>query len=220
MFQRRKDPMSHVKQSESANQKEANMNEQNQQAQGTVNSDQSPKREWHRRHHDWEVFDHIELKVVPRYKTSGLSGDEWRVSVQARFFFKGLVVHETHFHDMRSALAMLPHEVAVATCPIPQKVIELEKTTCDQVGCHREAVSKYRLKRLTSEHGEYLHESEGAYANYVRRFCKRHLRRGDCGREDADDNYEVIEGPGPDDSSNPEESPSEFGGVVQVDGIE
>lgn len=32
----------------------------------------------------------------------------------------------------------------------------------------------------------------------VRRFCPLHLDRGDCGSEDANRNYIVLKGPGPD----------------------
>lgn len=167
------------------------------------------------------MFDRIELAVEPRFKTSGLSGDEWRVGVRVKFFFKGEIIHEKSFRDMETAAALLSHSLlAGMDNGIPNRIIELEKTKCDQVGCHRDAVNKVRLKRLTSERGEYLHDDEGAYSTSIRRFCRRHLRRGDCGREDADDNYEVLEGPGPDASSNLEESPSAFGGVVQIDGID
>lgn len=33
---------------------------------------------------DWELFDRMEFQVVPRYKTSGLSGNEWRYHVSVK----------------------------------------------------------------------------------------------------------------------------------------
>src|SRR5207237_1236850 len=83
---------------------------------------------FYKRHEDDEWIDEIRVKVVPRYKTSGLSGKEWRA------------------------------------------------------------------------------------------FCRKHLRRGDAGLDDADDNYEVVSGPGPDEAQGWEqdESPSIFGGTITV----
>lgn len=76
---------------------------------------------------------------------------------------------------------------------------------CHQVGCAAEAVSTYKLLIL---HENYFEErsavtdifDEGVLhkkVGLVHRFCAKHLRRGDCGLEDADENYEVVEGQGP-----------------------
>lgn len=40
--------------------------------------------DWYRRHHDDEVIDRVSIDCVPRFKVSGLSGDEWRVSYVLR----------------------------------------------------------------------------------------------------------------------------------------
>ena len=164
--------------------------------------------EWHRRHPDFEVFDRVELVVVPRYKTSGLSGDEWRTSINAKFYFKGEVMHEQHFRDMKTAVALLPHALMTME-QMPERWHELEKAKCNQVGCPEDFVSKVRLKRLTSKQGEYLHPDEGSFTKaHVRQFCRKHVCRGNAGREDSDSNYEVLEGPGPDGSTNTKTSPS------------
>lgn len=170
---------------------------------------------YHRRCKDFASFDRIELVVTPRYKTSGLSGDEWRTGVVVKFHFKGEVVHETFFTSMRYAVMLLGAEWTKAQEPIPMAVIKLEKAKCDQPGCHRDAVARFKLKRLTSDCGEYLDPAD-QHLEYYRKFCKRHLRRGDCGREDADDNYEPLDGIGPEQSSNLEESPAAFGGIIEV----
>jgi len=44
---------------------------------------------------DANSFDEIRIRTIPRYKTSGLSGDEWRISMVTEFLRKGKVVHET-----------------------------------------------------------------------------------------------------------------------------
>jgi len=43
---------------------------------------------------------------------------------------------------------------------------------------------------------------------WYRQFCQRHLQRGDCSREDSDDNYAVVSGPGPNDAKGWEEDES------------
>lgn len=173
---------------------------------------------YHKRHRDFEAFDRIELDVVPRYKTSGLSGNEWRISVRVRFSFKGEVVHETTIMTMRYAMMLLAGEWVKAQEPIPTRVIELERSKCDQPGCSNDAVSTYHIKVEFSERGDKLDPGDSTMLHY-RRFCRVHLRRGDCGREDSDANYDVVEGPGPDDTSNVIESPSAFGGAIEIDDL-
>jgi hypothetical protein len=162
---------------------------------------------YHRRLRDFESFDRVELSIVPRYKTSGLSGDEWRQHIAVKFYFKGELVHETGFNRMRDALMLLGGEWIRAQEPIPDRIIELESTKCDQPSCTAEAVGRFELKKLTADNGEYLDMSD-QYLRYYRKFCKRHLRRGDCSREDADDNYIPLDGAGPGQSTNVIESPS------------
>ena len=45
-----------------------------------------------RNHHDDEWYDEIRVTTVPRFKTSGLSGDEWRRSAKVTFLRKGIVL--------------------------------------------------------------------------------------------------------------------------------
>jgi hypothetical protein len=144
---------------------------------------------WHKRHSKWEAFDRIELDVVPRYKTSGLSGDEWRTYVAVRFSFKGVVVHEWQTRDMQTAILLLGYEWTRQQEPIPTEVIEREKGRCDQPGCANEAPRRFLLKSLFSDHGDRLDPADQSL-RYFRQFCDEHAQRGDCGREDSDANYE------------------------------
>lgn len=173
---------------------------------------------YHKRLAKWEAFDDIRLRVVPRYKTSGMSGDEWRTSVHVEFFHKGHVVYEAYYRDMQTAITLLGHdflEGAFDHGAIPDKIIDLEKTACDQPGCPDTAVSKYKIKKQYSDRGDLL-DAEDSSLEYYRQFCLAHNQRGDCSREDSDRNYEVLEGPGPEDNAMPpdDESPSAFGGVI------
>jgi hypothetical protein len=145
-------------------------------------------RETNRRTRDWEAFDEIKLKVVPRYKTSELSGDEWRTGVAIEFYFKGHLVHEDWFTSMRAALMMLLSVWIRAQEPIPDQVIELERKLCDQPGCTSSFTKKRYLKRLACNEG-WLDKTVMDSFHHFRKFCARHLKRGDCGLEDNDDNY-------------------------------
>lgn len=150
--------------------------------------------EAHKRLPNFEVFDRIELVVVPRFKTSELSGDEWRQSVIARCYFKGEMVHECGgWHTMRAALELLPGALAEATCPIPMRVIAIEAETCDQPSCQAPARGRHVIKRQFSERGELLDPSD-IYSTAYRKFCVAHADRGDCSREDCDANYERTDG--------------------------
>lgn len=151
-----------------------------------------------RRCRDWEAFDKIELVVVPRYKTSEMSGDEWRTGIAIKFWFKGYMVHETFFTGMRAALMMLSSVWLEASSPISDEVRKLEKEFCDQPGCSEKPVHRYLLKRLATNEG-WL-EKRGS-SQYYRKFCDRHKMRGDCGLEDSDANYEKGPLPRPDEVS-------------------
>lgn len=168
----------------------------------------------HRRHPKFAIFDEVRMTTVPRYKTSEMSGDEWRTSVVVQLFFKGHLIREKSFSNIDAAVTYLGP--LMDESPIPTKVLELEKTLCDQPGCKEEAVSKYRLKKLYSARGEELAEREKPWPYEYRQFCQKHLRRGDGALEDADRNYEVVEGPGPAATTNTDESPAVFGGVIDL----
>ena len=170
---------------------------------------------YHKRHRDHEAFDEVRMKVVPRYKTSELSGDEWRYSVHVDLLFKGEVVATERYGTMDYAAKALCVFMEKASCPVSDEWIALEKKRCDQVGCPNDAVSRFQLKELYDRTGHKLDPGDTPSEHY-RQFCQTHLRRGDGGREDSDRNYEVIEGPGPGETTNTQTSPSAFGGVIGV----
>jgi hypothetical protein len=172
---------------------------------------------WQKRLPGWEPYDMITIETVPRFKTSGLSGDQWRTSAKVTLWFKSEAICERFFGDVKAALAFLPGWRIECCEPIETKVIEIEKGACDQPGCSELAVSRYRIRKEYSEQGLAL-EPDSLSGKSYRQFCKRHLRRGDCSREDSDDNYEVLSGPGPDEADGWREDVSEsvFGGVVEV----
>jgi hypothetical protein len=147
---------------------------------------------YHKRLRKFEAFDRIELAVVPRYKTSGLSGDEWRQSTVINFYFKGEVVHTECVNSMENAILLLGSFFVRQQEPIPLRVIKIEESgKCDQPSCAEQSVARFKLRRLTSDSGEML-DMNDQHLSYYRQFCQKHSGRGDCDREDCDSNYERI----------------------------
>lgn len=137
---------------------------------------------------DAQPFDEIRLKVIPRYKTSGMSGDEWRISVAMQLYRKGVLKHEESIaHDMENAMAFLSYK-AVCAGENGAQYFGGEGDWCDQEGCSQKATVTYQLKSEFCKHG---HETK-CERPVVRMFCDEHKTRGDCGLEDADRNYEAI----------------------------
>jgi len=159
-------------------------------------------RESHKVHPDDEGIDRIEIQMVPRFKTSGLSGSEWRVSAFIRLFRKGEMVYEKQHGALANAVAFLPHLLNTA-CEHVDKPLWGETSKCYQVSCPAEGKHKRYLKQQYSSHGEGpLPE---LFFNRFRRFCDKHLHRGDGDLEDADINYTEVPpelSPIPDDGSS------------------
>jgi len=146
---------------------------------------------WHAHKPDGQAFDRIEIVTVPRYKESGLSGDEWRISAAIIFYRKGQEVHRVTTRNVQSACHHLAwhHDAAVSD---GKGYFAGERDVCDQEGCAELATVWYRLKNQFCREG---HGTEPHRETY-RQFCERHSTRGDCGLEDADRNYEKIARPG------------------------
>ncbi len=164
---------------------------------------------------DAQAFDEVKITTVPRYKTSGLSGDEWRISTKIQLLRKGRVIVEQSFGKMEHAIGFLPHMWFTAQDE-GKAMFAGEENFCDQEGCSEQATVCYRLKKhwcnesYTHEPIEYKLEDSP-----IRMFCERHSKRGDCAFEDADSNYEIITGKVVEPQSK-DESPSAFGGVVKL----
>ena len=165
----------------------------------------------HERLPDFETFDEIRMYVVPRYKTSGMSGDEWRQHVQVDFFFKGVKTFEFGCRDMSAATMLVgARMIEAGDHGISDKAIALEASgVCDQPSCREQSVGRLLIgKRFVR--GQPLDPSDYSGRQNVayRQFCAKHIRRGDCDREDCDDNYTRMDGIGAEASTNKEESPS------------
>lgn len=142
----------------------------------------------HKRLSGFEVYDKITMEVVPRFKTSSLSGDCWRTSINVTFWFKGMEVRSAIFQDMQTAVLLLGHAYF---SPWSETGIEkVEKDRCDQPGCSKPRRQRYVLKREYSAQGELIDATDTSGDPQWRQFCEDHKDRGDCDREDCMTNYE------------------------------
>lgn len=138
-------------------------------------------------HPDDEGVDRVTIEVVDRYKESGLSGDEWRVSAVAKFYRKGQLLFEKETATMEWAMMMLAHWWLMVPESSNVPAYRVDGTMCAQPGCDNEPVVTYRLIREWSARGEGPLPDQGF--EHRRSFCFRHRTRGDGGLEDADVNY-------------------------------
>jgi hypothetical protein len=137
---------------------------------------------------DAQAFDEVRITTVPRYKQSGLSGDEWRISAKVELLRKGRVIVEKGFRNIETACNLLSAVHALA-CDDGKGFFGGEGNFCDQEGCAERATVAYRKKANYCREG---HRSE-QHQTTIRRFCDRHKVRGDCGLDDADAHYEPFE---------------------------
>lgn len=152
----------------------------------------------HKRHRDDEIIDEITFKTIPRYKSSYLSGDEWRTSVVVELKRKGEVMFSRSYHSMDTASAHLPWLLKTWVEDLRGEDdkrwsdrVDKDKKTCSQPGCPNLSTVTLKLKNQFSREG-YKESSSDHYCDVVRTFCASHSTRGDCGLEDADLNYEVV----------------------------
>lgn len=163
---------------------------------------------------DRQAFDEVRIVTIPRYKTSGMSGDEWRISAKIILMRKGNIVHESgSFRNVETAGAFLMAEFYKA-CDEGKGFFGGESDLCDQEGCAEMATVTYRVKKEFSR--DNPHEwNRRLEEMVVRKFCARHSRRGDCAFDDADENYEIVDGA----TSDPQPKdvkPSVLGGVIRL----
>ena len=164
---------------------------------------------------DAQAFDEIKIVTVPRFKTSGLSGDEWLISANIELWRKGKLIHEQHYSNVETAARFLPFVLARAHDD-GLAYFGGEADICDQEGCKENATVKLRLKKeYCSGPGCCGQERRYQSGDDYRMFCERHSTRGDCGIEDADANYEIMEG-SVEEPKATDVKPASFGGIIQI----
>ena len=143
-----------------------------------------------------EWFDEIRIVTLPRYKVSGLSGDEWRTSARVRFFRKGVQILETGWKNIDTASRWLAWALVEDEMDDVRgdSQVKFPADYCSQPGCPEKPVTVYGIKTHYEPNGSL---SEWQPSGQTRQFCSRHAQRGNSELEDQDHNYEVRSGPGP-----------------------
>jgi hypothetical protein len=157
------------------------------------------KNAYPKRHNDDGYADELRIVTRERYKTSGLSGDEWRFHRVLQMFRKGRMLFERPFNgDIAAVASFAPLAMAeFLDGGLPSEIIGFDAELCFQPGCPNPATSTYEIIEEFGPQGQRLHPEE-AFGTKYRKFCQKHLRRGDCSREDCDANYRLASGYGPD----------------------
>ncbi len=171
---------------------------------------------------DENIIDDVRICIVPRYKTSEMSGDEWRVSAMVELRRKDDLMCTRRYGSVEAAVAHLPwllmtwsedeegtHDPELRGLVSWSDKIDKDHETCHQCGCAEPATVVYKLKQTYCNDGK-PHDIK--YGDKLRAFCNRHSKRGDCGLEDADINYESISGS----ITEPEETDKTQSGCVAV----
>lgn len=157
----------------------------------------------HPREHQY--FDSGTIRIVERYKTSGLSGDEWRFSCVVELSRKGKVVATRAVgEDLIVAATQLQWGLHLGPGELESEpgweVVPADRGhyaddgQCCQPGCPNAGVHVYVLKEVQlslsdSRMVPNVPQYKGGQI-HARRFCDRHKRRGDCALDDSDGNYE------------------------------
>lgn len=168
---------------------------------------------------DDDFIDEIHIRTIPRFKTSGLSGDEWRHSIQVIALRKGRLIGEHSWNKLDWALErLLPWINDELLSPIDKP--DISEDRCDQPGCSEPWTVLYRMtKRACGKCGNQEMYAGSEEHPYLRAFCERHAHRGDSDLDDMDSIYEpIMTGKKPDQYEVNEDdiSPSVFGGIIEL----
>lgn len=230
-----------------------------------------------RRHHDDNYIDEIKIEKIlgsvmlthiylqERYKTSGLSGNEWRFnavleifdrinqnvfhttfhSIDAAreyspFFFltkgkylfdmgpvylkcfrKGQLLWQKEFENFQLAAIGMNWNITIGSETDPEyKHLpdSIERSFCQQPGCQKSPSVFYRYKKrqINNHRDDCVIDFEYDFSAQHIWFCDKHSTRGDCGLEDADDNY-LIESGVKSSINEKDRTYSLFGGIIEWD---
>ena len=163
-----------------------------------------------------EWFDEVRIVTVPRFKTSGLSGNEWRTSVIVQLLRKGVVLYEKRVRDVQAAAAWLPWGL-LTVGEVEDVGLPNGAYYCAQPGCPEPVDTFYRIKQLYGREGEPV---DMLKRGHWRGFCTRHSERGDSSMEDADGNYEYMAGkrPARGTADGPDAREAGFAGTIDLTG--
>jgi hypothetical protein len=138
--------------------------------------------------------------VLGRYKTSNLSGDEWRFSYriddQER---QGGRAPKRRKHEVRRGRVSRCTWASVVDMDQAWTILPWKDHPgdgiCCQPGCANKAKSTYVMKKRYDRSCVFEMPNEGLCGQIdAREFCNEHRQRGDCGLDDANANYVCVKG--------------------------
>lgn len=143
---------------------------------------------------DANPFDEIRIRLVPRFKQSGLSGDEWRISTAVEFYRNGELQHEEHCGGKIEYGAGMVYGMLLKAQDDAKGYFAGDGIHCDQEGCHEHG--KFVMKIITRYccgGGNCGQKKEYQGDQQYRLFCEKHKHRGDSDLEDNDKNYVLVD---------------------------
>ena len=148
-------------------------------------------------HPEDERYDAIDIHVVPRWKESELSGDEWRFSYVAKFKRKGELIQTISASRLDWLLQSLQWRMLTGgeEGKVDNEAWNRTRDKCDQPGCATVATIFYKRHKRYTDEGQLLAPSTYHDGNEYRQYCDKHKTRGDCDLDDSDFNYSVIKNP-------------------------
>lgn len=148
-------------------------------------------------HPDDPYFDESGIRLQDRYKTSEVSGDEWRYSYVLELRRKGQTVATKTVNGHSYAHALLAAAVHLSLIELAEQgwdVLpweEIRDDLCCHPGCRQEGVNLLMLRKRWSPDCSLCEPNDGSRP-YARRFCDEHRSRGDGGLDDSDTNYVLV----------------------------
>jgi hypothetical protein len=139
---------------------------------------------------DAQGFDEVRIITIPRYKQSGLSGDEWRICAEVQFYRNQTLICSYTCRNIETACGML-YSYLMTALDNGNGYFAGDGIHCDQEGCSKIATIHYKKKN------DYCHEAHKTELTIdtFRNFCEEHKVRGNCSFDDSDDNYELMDIP-------------------------
>lgn len=154
------------------------------------------------RHREDTYFDGVHIALQPRFKTSEVSGDEWRFSWRVWLVRKGVMLTELEYghgsdgtRDLERVLMWVA--ASLAKQRTDEEVANYHLATdgkCANPGCTKEGVVLYKRIKHGCGHCGHREPCTHSWEHHIR-FCMDHAIRGDASLDDSDDNYEQIDGP-------------------------
>jgi len=141
---------------------------------------------------DAQPFDEIRIRIIPRYKESDISGDEWRISVLTEYMRKSKVVHSTTSGSSIEAAAGLLYGRLIEAQDNGKGYFGGDGIHCDQEGCSNKATVLLKIIKQFCVGGGNCGQEIKSHIDHYRCFCEDHKQRGDCDLEDNDENYQFV----------------------------